>query len=286
MEQCWSRCVTGIGERRPGTTVRRPAAVHGVWRAGHPRTPPALRTRALRDVDGTFPPWLMWALVIGLLFNWALSSTMLGTPPQADGPQLLLRAGVRQATSPEVTAVEDEICLLRSSVSYPPDDESSTAITEFRTQRPAFAQDEPGAGPHRPGGGGERRTGGDGVAVAAGAARLRARAAFSSACSSGSCGAAAGMSGGGSGTSAGPGQPQRPDSGRAPPSPTAGIDEVKAERMEVVDFLKNPQRHRKPRVHSRRRLLTGPTVEDTSREPSRVRRTCPSSTCPPRSSSR
>ena len=93
-----------------------------------------------------------------------------------------------------------------------------------------------------------------------------------------------------SATSAGPGRSSSP--GQRPRTTfadVAGIDEVKAEGMEVVDFLKNPQRHRslaRPFPAACCSPVRPAIGKTPSREPSRVRRTCPSSTCPPRSSSR
>ena len=252
MPTTWNRVLVALRHGHRGTTPGhdgqasrgRPWRVEG-W---SPEDTSGAEDQGAPGPRRTFPPWLMWALVIGLLFNWALSSTMLGTPPQADVSYSFFYAQVEAGNVSEVTAVDDEISgSFKSSVSYPPDDESSKAITEFRTQRPAFAQDElvqvlidqgveVNAEPEETASLWQQVLLGFGpVLLFIGLFIWFLRR------------SAAGMSGGGLGNlGRSRAKLYRPDSGpRTTFADVAGIDEVKAEVMEVVDFLKNPQRYRK-----------------------------------------
>jgi cell division protease FtsH len=195
-----------------------------------------------------FPPWLIWALVLGLLVNWAISSTMLGTVQPTDVSYSYFYAQVEAGNVTEVTSVEDEITgTFEKPVSYPPGGDNPTKVTEFRTQRPAFGDDqlvqtlidegvEVNAEPE------ETASLWQQVLIGFGPTLL-----FIGLLIWFLRRASAGMSGGGLGNlGRSKAKLYRPESGpRTTFADVAGIDEVQAEVMEVVDFLKNPERYRR-----------------------------------------
>ncbi len=195
-----------------------------------------------------FPPWLIWALLLGLLVNWAITSTMLGTPQPTDVSYSYFYAQVEAGNVTEVTSVEDEITgTFEKPVSYPAGAEKPVEVTDFRTQRPAFGDDqlvqtlidkgvEVNAEPEEAASWWQQVLIGFGpmlLFIALLIWFLRR--------------ASAGMSGGGLGNlGRSKAKLYRPESGpRTTFADVAGIDEVQAEVMEVVDFLKNPERYRR-----------------------------------------
>ena len=233
------------GHRDPPEARGRPWRVEG-WHAGE--TPPDGGEHEQRGPGRGIPPWLIWALLAALLFNWMLSSNLRGTTAPTDVSYSYFYEQVERGNVSEVTSVEDEITgTFENEVTYPPGSEDATEVTTFRTQRPAFADDqlvqtliekdvEVTAEPEQ------------GVSVWTQVLIgfgpmilfvvlliwLFRRAA-----------GASGMGGlGGLGRSKA--KLSQPDSGpRTTFADVAGIDEVQAEVMEVVDFLKNPERYRR-----------------------------------------
>jgi cell division protease FtsH len=192
---------------------------------------------------------LRWLLVILLVVNWMIASTLMATPVQTDVSYSFFRDQVVAGNVTEVTAIEDQITgTFDTNVDYPPGDDQAKEVEDFRTQRPAFADDdlvdvlidhgvtvnaEPDTGPPL----------WQQVLIGFGPTLLfiglliwfiRR-----------SLGAAGGMGGlGGLGRSRA--KLYTPESGpRTTFADVAGIDEVKGEVMEVVDFLKNPERYRR-----------------------------------------
>jgi cell division protease FtsH len=219
----------------------RPWRVEG-W---HGAEPPETGDEGRRP-GRVFPPWLLWALLAALVVNTMFGSTLGGTTQETEVSYSFFYAQVEAGNVAEVTAVEDQITgTFEKEVAYPPQDETATEITTFRTQRPAFADDDL-----------VQILMDRGVVVEAEPEQntsvwaqlllgflpmllfialliwfLRRTA--------------SGMSGiGGLGRSRA--KLYRPESGpRTTFADVAGIDEVEAEVMEVVDFLKNPSRYRK-----------------------------------------
>ena len=197
----------------------------------------------------TFPPWLIWALLVGLLVNWAISSTMMSNVQPTDVSYSYFYGQVQSGNVAEVTSVEDEITgTFKQQVSYPPRAKNPTQVTDFRTQRPAFADDqlvqtlmdkgvEVNAEPEKTASLWQQVLIGFGPTLLfIGLLIWFLRR------------ASAGLSGGGGLGNLGRSRAKlyRPESGpRTTFADVAGIDEVQAEVMEVVDFLKNPERYRR-----------------------------------------
>jgi cell division protease FtsH len=250
----------------PATWMRRAAFRHARRDTGGSRNGQESRGRPWRvegwhseepsdDGDGQqrqgprrlFPPWLIWALLLVLVFNWALSSTMLGTVQQAEVSYSFFYEQVEAGNVAGVTSMEDEITgSFERPVTYPPGEAEATKVTDFRTQRPAFSDDalvrtlmekgvevsaEPEQGPSL-------------------FAQLLVSFApvllFIALLVWFLRRSTAGMSGGLGSLGQSRAKLYRPEAGpRTTFADVAGIDEVQAEVMEVVDFLKNPERYRR-----------------------------------------
>jgi cell division protease FtsH len=234
---------------RPEETQQRPAdrpADRPPWKVeGAPRPPggdgpekPDWRRAARRSW------WLVLAL---LLVNWIVASAVL-TPDRATVSYTLFRQQVQAGNVAEITSTGDTIeGTFRKPVGYPPGSQDAKQVTQFTTVRPAFADDQltellfqqnvevnarppdsvpvwqqllVGFGPtllfigllvwfFR------RAAAGGGLGGLGGIGRSRARR-------------------------------YEPETGpRTTFADVAGIDEVKAELMEVVDFLRNPDKYRR-----------------------------------------
>jgi cell division protease FtsH len=236
---------TGAGREDPESRGR-PWRVEG-W---HPEEPSDgdEDQRQRQRPKRLFPPWLIWALLFALVFNWAISTTMLGTVQQTDVSYSFFYKQVQADNVSEVTSMEDQITgSFKKAVPYPPGGESPAQVTDFRTQRPAFSDDklvqtlmskgvevkaEPEQGPSLF----------TQLLVGFGPTLL-----FIALLIWFFRRTAAGMSGGGLGNlGRSRARLYRPESGpRTTFADVAGIDEVQAEVMEVVDFLKNPERYRR-----------------------------------------
>ena len=226
--------------RRPGdpTPHRPPWRVEGSRAAGTAPKPPDWRRLTGR---------IWWVVLIALVVNWIVGSLLLA-PQRATVSYTFFREQVAAGNVTEVTSTGDTIeGTLRTAVKYPPGDQNAKDVTRFTTQRPAFADDgltqlllqknvtvnaNPpdavpvwqqllvGFGPtllflglmiwlfRRAGAGG-------GLGGLAGIGRSRARR-------------------------------YEPESGpRTTFADVAGIDEVRGEVMEIVDFLREPEKYRR-----------------------------------------
>ncbi|HEX6516025.1 MAG TPA: ATP-dependent zinc metalloprotease FtsH [Nocardioidaceae bacterium] len=216
------------------------------WRVEGHRGPGAGDGRDRRQGKGAFPPWL-WFLLAGLLLvNWAVSSTLMGPPEPTDVPYSYFYEQVQAGNVAAVTSAEDEITgTFRDQVRYPPGAEEPALVTRFRTQRPSFSDDQL-----------VRQLLAENVKVTAEPAEQAPlwqqvilgfgptllfilllvwffRRSMSAAGGIGLFGRSKARL-------------YTPDTGpRTTFADVAGIDEVKAEVMEVVDFLKNPERYRR-----------------------------------------
>jgi cell division protease FtsH len=220
----------------------RPWRVEG-WHGGEP---PERRGDGERQPGRGFPPWLLWALLVALVVNAMFGSTLGGTTQDTDISYSFFYAQVEAGNVAEVTATEDQITgTFKKEVSYPPQEETASEITVFRTWRPAFADDDL-----------VKTLMDKGVVVVAEPEQTTSVWAqlllgfgpillFIALLVWFLRRTASGMSGiGGLGRSRA--RLYRPESGpRTTFADVAGIDEVEAEVMEVVDFLKNPARYRK-----------------------------------------
>jgi cell division protease FtsH len=193
-----------------------------------------------------FPPWLLWLLLLALVLNWALTSTFLGTAPQTEVSYSFFYEQAQAGNVSEITSMEDEISgTFKKEVRYPPGGATTTQVTSFRTQRPSFADDqlvqtlidqgvEVNAKPEQGSPLWQQVLLGFGpILLFIGLLIWFLRR------------SAAGMGGlGGLGRSRA--KLYTPETGpRTTFADVAGIDEVQAEVMEVVDFLKNPERYRR-----------------------------------------
>ena len=232
------------GRREAPESRGRPWRVEG-WRPEEPSDHGDDQER--QPPKRLFPPWLIWALLFALVFNWALSSMLSGPVQQTDVSYSFFYEQVEAGNVAEVTSVEDEITgSFKKQVTYPPRGKNAAQVIDFRTQRPAFSDDklvqtlmdqgvevtaEPEQGPSLFAQ----------LLVGFGPTLLfilllvwffrRTTA---------------GMSGGLGNLGRSRARLYRPEAGpRTTFADVAGIDEVQAEVMEVVDFLKNPERYRR-----------------------------------------
>jgi cell division protease FtsH len=235
------------GDGRPDAESRgRPWRVEGRRPDG---TADGDEEQKARPPKRTFPPWLIWALLVALAVNWAISSTMVSSVRPTDVSYSFFYGQVEAGNVSEVTSVEDEITgTFTRPVGYPPGSNDVTKVTDFRTQRPAFSDDalvqtlmdkgvevsaEPEQGPSLFAQ----------LLVGFGPMLLFIALLFWFMRRT-----AAGVSGSGGLGNLGRSRAKlyRPESGpRTTFADVAGIDEVQAEVMEVVDFLKNPDRYRR-----------------------------------------
>jgi cell division protease FtsH len=202
-----------------------------------------------------------WLMLLGLLvLNWVLSSLLVRPPERTEVPYTLFRAQVEAGNVASVTGIEDAINgQFKNPVRYPEGDQGRD-VTRFSTRRPAFAADdnlwqlltehdvqvsaEPPPGPSLL----ERLLLGFGpTLLLVGLFVLLARRATAG---------ASGLSGFGRSRA----RRYEPETGkRTTFADVAGIDEVEDEVVEVVDFLKNPDRYRRlGAMVPRGVLLAGP----------------------------
>jgi cell division protease FtsH len=192
------------------------------------------------------PPWVWALLVVLLALNWVVIAELTGGPRTTQVPYSFFYGQVQAGNVTTVTSTDDEITgSFRRPVGYPPGKQNATEVVAFRTQRPAFSEDRLVQQLIAKGVTVDAKPAGTPVwqqlllgigpwllfvvllvwlfrrtasASGAGGLRLlgRSRAKL-----------------------------YRPDSGpRTTFADVAGIDEVRSEVMEVVDYLKNPERYR------------------------------------------
>ena len=131
------------GPTRPGGR-QRPWKVEGVP-PDHPAHPDNAGDDAGRKRQGfwsTSPPWVRWLLVVLLLLNWLAMTTLLREPERTEIPYSLFWKQVQSGNVDEVTSVEQKITgSFKKEVRYKPDQAAATEVTDFTTQRPVFADD-------------------------------------------------------------------------------------------------------------------------------------------------
>jgi cell division protease FtsH len=209
-----------------------------------------------------FGPRFWWILLGLLVLNWVLSAMLVRPPERTEVAYTLFRAQVEAGNVASVTGIEDAIDGdFKNPVRVPVDDQTQE-VTRFSTRRPSFAGDdnlwelltehnvevsaEPPPGPSLL----ERVLLGFGpTLLLVGLFVLLARRA-------GGAGGAGALGGFGRSRA----RRYEPETGRRTTfADVAGIDEVEDEVVEVVDFLKNPDRYRKlGAMVPRGVLLAGP----------------------------
>ena len=212
------------------------------------------------------PNWrrFWWLLVIALVLNWVITSLLLGPEPRTKVSYTFFLTQVDGRNISEITSTGDTITgQFRKKVAYPPDARNATQVDRFSTQRPSFADDNLFS-----------KLQSTGVLVNANPPDQSAplweqvllgfgptllfvglliwffrRAA-----------AGAGGLGGLGGIGRSRAKLYEPDSGpRTTFADVAGIDEVRNEVTEIVDFLREPDRYRKLGAQIPRGvLLSGP----------------------------
>ena len=187
-----------------------------------------------------------WLILLALVVNWIIASTLMGTS-RTTVSYTAFRAQVAAGNVSEVTSTGDTIeGTFRSQVSYPADDPKAEDVTDFTTERPSFGDDgltqllldknvtvnaKPadqvsvltqvlvGFGPTL-------------LFLALGIWLFRRMA-------------KSGGLGGLGGIGRSKAKRYEPEEGpRTTFADVAGIDEVKAELAEIVDFLRNPDKYR------------------------------------------
>ena len=235
--------------RPEGTQQRPPDQQPGArppWKVeGAPRQPDGERPNR--------PDWLRvirrvwWIVLLALVVNWIVASAVMA-PSRTTVSYTFFREQVQAGNVAEITSTGDTIeGTFRRPAKYPPDSPDAKEVTEFTTQRPAFADDgltelllrenvEVNARPP------DSAPVWQQLLVGFGPTLLfigllvwfMRRAA----------GGAGGLGGiGGIGRSRA--RRYEPESGtRTTFADVAGIDEVKQELTEIVDFLRNPDKYR------------------------------------------
>jgi cell division protease FtsH len=224
--------------------------------------PPQLGGRPGDTDPGTDRPRttkLFWLLFVGLLvLNWIIAAALQGGPTRTTVSYTFFRDQVQAHNVVEITSTGDSIDgRFRTAVGYPPSDQSARPVQWFTTERPAFADDGLMQLLLRNGVNVNARPPdhvplwqqlvygfGPTILFVALLAWLYRR----------------GGVGGFGGILRSRAKLYRPDQGpRTTFADVAGIDEVKAEVQEIVDFLKNPDRYRRlGAVIPKGVLLTGP----------------------------
>jgi cell division protease FtsH len=97
--------------------------------------------------DGDKPNWgrvlrrTWWLIVLALIVNWIIASTFMGTS-RTTVSYTFFRDQVQAGNVSEVTSTGDTIeGAFRKATKYPPDDGNAKDVTDFTTQRPAFGDD-------------------------------------------------------------------------------------------------------------------------------------------------
>jgi cell division protease FtsH len=134
---------------RPGSPPRQPdrpgdrdrPAERPPWKVeGAPPSGPA-------GPDGSKPNWgrvlrrTWWLIVLALIVNWIIASTLMGTS-RTTVSYTFFRDQVQAGNVSEVTSTGDTIeGEFRNAAKYPPNDGNAKDVTDFTTQRPAFGDD-------------------------------------------------------------------------------------------------------------------------------------------------
>jgi cell division protease FtsH len=241
-------------------------SVRGRLRRQSPPPPPPWRVEGAprQKPSGQRPNWsrFWWLLLALLVVNWIVSSLVLGPPARTKVSYTFFTTQVDAGNVKEITSTADTIeGVFKRKVAYPPDTKDATQVDRFTTQRPSFADDDlfkrlQSAGvlvnanpPDQPAPLWQQVLVGFGptlLFVGLLVWFLRRSA------------AGGGLGLGGFGRSRA--KLYEPESGpRATFADVAGIDEVKNEVTEIVDFLRNPERYRRLGAQIPRGvLLSGP----------------------------
>jgi cell division protease FtsH len=233
-----------------------------------PDKPPPWRVEGAPGPAPSGPPRMRWSrfwwlLLVLLVVNWIVSSLLLSPAPRTKVSYTFFTTQVDASNVKEITSTGDTIeGVFKKKVGYPPETKNADQVDRFTTQRPSFANDDlfkrlqaEGAlvnanPPDQPAPLWQQILVGFGptlLFVGLLIWFLRRSA------------AGGGLSGlGGFGRSRA--KLYQPDAGpRATFADVAGIDEVKNEVTEIVDFLRNPDRYRRLGAQIPRGvLLSGP----------------------------
>jgi cell division protease FtsH len=216
----------------------------------HPDNADGQDNREKQGFWGSSPAWIRWLLVVLLLLNWLAMTTLLQEPTRTEIPYSLFWKQVEAGNVATVTAVEEQITgSFKKEVPYKADQSGATKtqVTDFTTQRPVFADDNltevliakgvtVQAEPEKTAPLWQQVILGFGptllfIGLLVWFLRRSAQ-----------------MAGGGGLSLLGRSKAKlyRPEAGpRTTFADVAGIDEVKDEVMEVVDFLRDPERYRR-----------------------------------------
>ncbi len=222
---------------------RQPASREHPWRVeGQPAPTPGSGGRR------RLPGWIWLLLAVLLALNWIIGSQLTSGPKATDVSYSFFYAQVRADNVKAITSTNDQITgTFASPVGYPPGAKQPTRVTSFTTQRPTFANDKlvsqllakgvtVNAQPQQ--GSSLWVT----VLVGFGPTLLLIGLLVWF------LRRAASMSGAGGLSLLGRSRARlyAPEAGpRTTFADVAGIDEVRSEVMEVVDFLRNPERYRR-----------------------------------------
>jgi cell division protease FtsH len=122
------------------------------WREGLGRRPaqkgrPPWRVEGAGQKDGGSPPrpWarLWWLAVVLLVVNWIVSSVLLGPEPRTTVAYTFFLTQVQAKNVAVVTSTGDTIQgTFTKPMAYTPEGGSSQQVTRFITERPTFADDD------------------------------------------------------------------------------------------------------------------------------------------------
>jgi cell division protease FtsH len=234
-----------------------------------PDKPPPWRVEGHPGQAPAGPPRMRWSrfwwlLLILLVVNWLVSSLLLGPAPRTKVSYTFFTTQVDTGNVKEITSTGDTIeGVFKKKVGYPPDTKNADQVDRFTTQRPSFAGDDL-----------FKRLQSEGALVNANPPDQPAPLWQQILVGFGPTLLFVGLliwflrraaaSGGGIGGLGGFGRSRaklyEPESGpRVTFADVAGIDEVKNEVTEIVDFLRNPDRYRRLGAQIPRGvLLSGP----------------------------
>jgi cell division protease FtsH len=239
-----------------GPPGSRPAGRHGLWRRDRETpAPPPWRVEGMPPSDkapaGGRPNWSrFWLVLLGLLIlNWILGSLLTGVV-RPTVPYTFFLSQVNANNVQAVTSTGDTIQgTFRHQVAYPAGTSNAPRVQEFITQRPSYANDNLFG-----------KLQADGVTVNANAPNqgtplweelllwfgpaLLLGGLLAWWMRSGGAGALGGLGGMGMGKS----KARRYDPSSAKRTTfadVAGIEDVKNEVMEIVDFLRDPGKYRR-----------------------------------------
>ncbi len=222
---------------------------HRPWRVeGLPRDHPLHPENEEPERSGYWsstPGWLRWLLIGLLLVNWMVMSSLTAPAERTEVPYSVFWAEVEADNVTEVTAVEQRVTgTFEKPVTYSEGAGDAVEVDEFSTQRPVFAEDdlvatlldhgvEVRAEPEEAALWEQILLGFGPTLLFIGLLVWFLRRTAS-------------LAGGGLGMlGRSRAKLYTPDSGpRTTFADVAGIDEVKDEVVEVVEFLKNPERYR------------------------------------------